>query len=119
MRSRSESGMSRDVMASRRSPPPYKDGDLGRRSGSASFGAETALGHPRCDLRSRGEAQLVQHVLDVGVDGALADHELSRDLWIRETACDELSDLELPLRERSGRPVIGHRWLPRSDRPDR
>ena len=84
-----------------------------------SFGAETALGHPRCDLRSRGEAQLVQHVLDVGVDGALADHELSRDLWIRETACDELSHLELPLRERSGRPVTGHRQLPRRDRPDR
>ena len=48
-------------------------------------------------LDAVAEAELLQDVRDVRLDGSVADVELLTDLRVREAARDEAEDVELPL----------------------
>src|SRR5438105_10191091 len=69
-----------------------------RRASDASAqagGDEPVLGGPDADLGARGEAQLVEDVLDVRAGGPLCDDQLGRDLAIAEPARHQRHDLPL------------------------
>src|SRR6266850_1274028 len=61
------------------------------------------LHDPAGDLRPRAEAELVAHLLNVTLGGALADAELVRDLTVRCPLRDEDGDLALARGERRRR----------------
>ena len=58
--------------------------------------------HPRCDLASRGEAQLVADLFDMPFRSSLGDEEPLSDLAVRQALSDELRHLTLTARERQG-----------------
>jgi hypothetical protein len=51
------------------------------------------LNRPEGELTARGERQLAQDVVDVGLDGPLRDDELRGDLTIGEPPGDQGDDL--------------------------
>src|SRR5581483_6070592 len=55
------------------------------------------------EARARGEAELLQHVLDVARDGVLADEERGRDALVRLAGGDEREHLRLARGEPAGR----------------
>src|ERR1044071_8511766 len=70
---------------------------------SRSRRGDALLDRPGRDLGAGAEAELVEDVLDVGVGGALGDHELVGDLAVGQPPRDQGGDLDLAVGQRVGR----------------
>src|SRR5215212_5016869 len=60
---------------------------------------QTGLVREHHALYAVAQAELHEHVRDVGLDGRLADEELRGDLGVREAPRDQLEHLELARRQ--------------------
>src|SRR5687768_11577784 len=67
-----------------------------------STGGRLSLTQERGRLAATMELQLVQDVVDVVLDGGDADHQLARDLLVREAAVDEPDNFRLATRQLGG-----------------
>ena len=57
------------------------------------------VGHPAAELNPRVQAQLVEDVGEVGLNGALRQEQPGRDLLVGEVSGDEPGDFQLPAGE--------------------
>ncbi|GAA4622743.1 hypothetical protein GCM10023196_016150 [Actinoallomurus vinaceus] len=62
--------------------------------------------HPTCDLGARVEAELVQDVANVALDGAFGYEQTRADLFVGQALSQESRDIGLALPEYSGAPMI-------------
>ena len=57
------------------------------------------VGHPAAELNPRVQAQLVENVGEVSLNGALRQEQPGRDLLVGEVSGDEPGDFQLPAGE--------------------
>jgi hypothetical protein len=98
------------------STPDYCPRGAAQRAGRSLLGVASVVEKPglvREDdcLDAVAEVELLEDMGDVGLDGGVADVELSSDLGVGEASCDQPKNVELALGEiveLSGRRRMGH-----------
>ena len=76
------------------------------------------LNDPRGDLRARGETELCEDVLYVGLGCPVGDHEAGSNLLVAQSLGDEFGYLSLALGEAAKRGVLAACLLYTSDAAD-